>query len=185
MIGKLPTHLNVCGKNYSIRTHYKDILKILCAFNDPELADNEKIYVCLFILFKDFNSLPETDYGEAFKKALEFIDQNTVSNDKPSPRVMDWEQDENIMFPAINKVAGFEVRRAKYIHWWTFLGYYMEISDGIFAHVLELRSKKARGKKLEKHEQEFWNNNKSLCVLNRRISAEEQEEINKLNELIG
>ncbi len=47
-------------------------------------------------------------------------------------KVMDWEQDEPILFPAINQVAGCEVRSVPYIHWWTFVGYFMEIREGIF-----------------------------------------------------
>jgi len=98
---------------------------------------------------------------------------------------MDWEQDENILFPAINKVAGFETRSIEYLHWWTFLGYYMEISEGVFSHVLSIRMKKAKGKKLEKWEREFWSSNKSICVLREKISEEEKAERDRLNALLG
>ena len=98
---------------------------------------------------------------------------------------MDWEQDESIMFPAINKVAGFETRSAEYIHWWTFLGYYMEISDGIYSQVLALRMKRAKGKKLEKWEREFWSTNKSICVLKPKLTAEEKADKDRLEALLG
>ena len=89
------------------------------------------------------------------------------------------------MFPAVNKAAGFETRSAEYIHWWTFLGYYMEISDGIFSNVLNLRLKKAKGKKLEKWEREYWQSNKELCVLKPNLSADEQKQRDELNKLLG
>lgn len=152
MIGTLPRSLEVNGKFYRIRSDFRDVLKIVIAFGDPDLEDKEKAYICLFILFKDFDAIPKDDYEAAFKAALAFIDHNDKPEDtggKPPPRVMDWEQDESIMFPAVNKVAGFEVRSARYVHWWTFMGYYMEISDGVFAQVLNLRLKRAKGKKLE------------------------------------
>ena len=98
---------------------------------------------------------------------------------------MDWEQDEEIMFPAINKVAGFETRSGKYIHWWTFVGYYMEISEGVFSNVVSLRIKKAKGKPLEKWEREFWSANKSICVLKPRLTVAEQAEKEKLENLLG
>ena len=98
---------------------------------------------------------------------------------------MDWEQDEAIMFPAINKVAGFETRSAEYIHWWTFMGYYMEISEGVFSNVLNLRMKKAKGKKLEKWEREFWNSNRDICTLKTKLSSEEQAEKDRINALLG
>ena len=45
MIGELPTRLDVNGKSYAIRTDMKDVLKILQAFGDPELKDEEKVYL--------------------------------------------------------------------------------------------------------------------------------------------
>lgn len=190
MIGELPRTVCINNKEYYVRTDFRDILKVVAAFNDPELEENEKVYVCLFIFYKDFNKLPQRDYDAAFKEALRFIDHSTAADDKDEDlrkhsTVMDWEQDEAIMFPAINKVAGFETRSAEYVHWWTFMGYYMEISEGIFSNVLSIRMKKAKGKKLEKWEREFWSANKSLCVLKERLSEEEQAERDRLNALLG
>lgn len=185
MIGNLPKSLTVNGIDYLIRTDFRDILKIICAFNDPELEPGEKVYICFCILYKDFENLPQTDYEEAFKIAREFIDHG-IKDDRPSPRIMDWEQDENLIFPAINKVAGFEVRAAEYIHWWTFTGYYMEIPpEGAYSTILSMRAKKSKHKKLEKWEQEYWNANKSICVLKPKLTAEEQAAKDRLNELLG
>ena len=183
MVGNLPRSLSVNGVEYEIRTDFRDILKIVTAFNDPELEDDEKVYVCLFILYIAFDTMTKADYEEAYKKALEFLDYNT-KDDRPSPRTMDWEQDEGLLFPAVNKVAGYETRTAKYVHWWTFVGYYMEITGGVFSHILNLRYKKSKGKKLEKHEREFWNANKSVCVLRPKLTAEEQAEKDRLKALL-
>lgn len=190
MIGELPRKVSVHDVEYDVRTDFRDILKIVTAFSDPELEDDEKIYVCLFIFYVDFDRLPRRDYEEAFKAAIRFIDHDAEAGSqegdtRKSPRVMDWEQDEAIMFPAINKVAGYEVRSADYVHWWTFMGYYMEISEGIFSNVLSIRLKKAKGKKLEKWEREFWASNKDLCVLREKLTEEEQAEKDKLNALLG
>lgn len=185
MIGQLPTSLVVNGVERFIRTDFRDVLNIVCAFSDPELEDEEKVYVCLCVLYEDFDEIPASDYEEAFKKALEFIDCGKEDDGKPSPRVMDWEQDESLLFPAVNKVAGMETRSAQYIHWWTFLGYYMEITDGVFSNILALRMKKAKGKPLEKWEREFWSANKSACVLKTKLTAEEQAAKDRLNALIG
>ena len=67
--------------------------------------------------------------------------------------------------PAVNKIAGFETRGRQTIHWWTFYGWFMEIDDGLFSQVLSIRQKLAKGKKLEKWEQEFLRNNQKLCEL--------------------
>lgn len=188
MVGELPRSVTVNGVEYNVRTDFRDILRIVTAFADPDLEDQDKVYVCMVVFYEDFGDIPEDDYEEAFKEAIRFIDCGAdppEGEGKKTPRVMDWEQDESIMFPAINKVAGMEVRSADYIHWWTFMGYYMEINEGVFSNVLSIRLKKAKGKKLEKWEREFWSANKDICALRTRLSEEEQAEKDKLNALLG
>lgn len=186
MIGRLPTSLEVSGKKVDIRTDFRDILVIMQAFSDPELLPEEKYEVMLEILYKDISEIAESNYPEAIKQALWFLDCGQVEDNKKTPRkVMDWEQDESILFPAINKVAGCEVRAVEYLHWWTFMGYFMEIDDGTFSMVLGIRQKRSKGKKLEKWEQEFYRANKSLCDLKTKYTAEEQEEIDYWNKLLG
>ena len=165
-----------------IRSDFRDILRILTAFEDPELKDNEKQYVCLYILYTDFDSILQTEYQAAYEAAIKFID-NGAESDGNSPRTMDW--DAALLFPAVNRVAGFETRSADYLHWWTFTGFFMEIKDSIYASVLSLRQKKAKGKKLEKWEREFWQANRKICVLQPRLTAEEKAEKDRLNALLG
>ena len=179
MIGTLPRSLEVNGKFYRIRSDFRDVLKIVIAFGDPDLEDKRKGLYLPVHFVQGLRRNSKDDYEAAFKAALAFIDHNDKPEDtggKPPPRVMDWEQDESIMFPAVNKVAGFEVRSARYVHWWTFMGYYMEISDGVFAQVLNLRLKRAKGKKLEKWEREYWISNRAICALRTKLSEEEQAE---------
>ena len=185
MIGELPRALEVHGVFYAIRTDFRDVLTIISAFNDPELDNPEKLYICLVILFEDFDDIPEAGYEEAYKQAVWFIDGGAEPSEKRSPRTMDWEQDERLLFPAVNRVAGCEVRALEYLHWWTFLGYFMEIQEGTFSHILSLRQRKAKGKKLTKEEQEFWRQNKDLCVLRPKITKEEREQRDRLNALLG
>ena len=101
---------------------------------------------------------------------------------------MDWEHDEAIICSAVNKVAGTDVRKERYIHWWTFLGYYLEINDSFFSQVVSIRKKRATGKKLETYEQEFYRSNKNLIRLKEKLSDEEEqirkEEKEQLNQLI-
>ncbi len=185
MIGELPEALAVGGKDYKIRTDYRDVLRIIQAFNDPELETREKLFVCLYILYEDFEDIPPDAYEEAYKQAVWFMDVGEDPEEaKPAARVMDWEQDEKILFPAINTAAGYEVRSVPHLHWWTFMGYFMEIHDGVFAQVLSLRQKRAKGKKLEKWEQEYWSSNKRLCVLHSKLTEEEKEAKERLKALL-
>ena len=165
MIGTLPTSLNVNGKAHPIRSDYRNILTIFTAFSDDSLTDEDKLYVCLKRLYTDFDKIPKSDYEAAYKAAFRFIECNQRGNGN-SPRVLDWEKDEQLIFPAVNKAAGMEVRALPYLHWWTFLGYFQSVDhDDLFSYVLGIRQKRAKGKKLEKWEREFYNSNKALCSL--------------------
>lgn len=126
-------------------------------------------------MYPDWQTIPGSAFRVACQKAVEFIDY-TIPNSRPKPRTMDWKQDAAIIIPAINKVAGKEVRAAEYLHWWTFMGYFMEIEDGMFSQVLSIRQKKSRGKKLEKWEKEFERNNAELVKLKKVVSVEQQRE---------
>jgi hypothetical protein len=99
---------------------------------------------------------------EAIQKASEFIDCRQKPDGTRKKKTMDWIQDADLIIPAINTVAKREVRADPNIHWWTFFGWFMGVGDGLLASVLHVRSKKAKGKKLEKWEKEFYDANKML-----------------------
>ena len=185
MIFDLPTTVEFGGKVWNINSDYRDILTIILAFEDEELTDQEKVFVCLHNFYDDFENIPGDLVKDAYEKAIEFIDHGSTGDNKIKQRTMDWEQDANIIFPAINRVAGYEVRSVDYLHWWTFMGMFMEIKDSTASMVFSLRQKKARGKKLEKYEQDYWNQNKGLCVLKRKETDEDKAEKERLKAMLG
>lgn len=169
MLGQLPTTLDVNNITYEIRSDYRNILCIISAFNAEELSDTEKLLVCLMRIYVDFQKIPINDYGEAYQKASDFIECQ-IKADKPGPKIVDWDKDEQMIFTAVNKVACQEVRAVPYMHWWTFLGYFQSIDrDDIWGFVLTIRQKKAKHRKLEKYETEFYNANRSLCDIEKHI----------------
>lgn len=185
-VWSLTQSLTVGGKEWEIRTDFRVILDILKAFADPDLEIEDKWLVCLTILFVDFENLPPSDYEEACKQASAFIDMGNEETDKKvRPRTMDWEQDAQMIIPAVNRVYGSEIRALKYLHWWTFLSSYMEIGECSFTRVLNIRFKKANGKKLEKWEQEFARENSDLVNLKHELSEEELEEQKLIEEFFG
>ena len=178
MLGTLPTSLEIRGKPYKIRSDYRNILRIFEGYADEALTDHEKLLLCLKRMYVDFNTIPRSQYEEAYKAAYRFISCNALDDGKPPIRTFNWIKDEQLIFPAVNKAAGIEVRAVPYLHWWTFLGYFESIdAEGLFGTVLSIRQKKARGKKLEKHEQEFWRNNRALMALDyEKVKVETLEE---------
>ena len=182
MIGTLPKSLEIGKKQYSIRSYFRVALLIFEAFNDADLSNSEKAKVCLKCLYKEI----PPDLETAYRQAIWFLDGgNFLKSRQNHKKVFDWKQDESLIFPAVNKSAGFETRSAEYIHWWTFLGYFSEIGEGLFLQVVNIRTKKSKGKKLEKWEREFYAEHKEMIDLKRAVSGEEQAGIDRLNALLG
>lgn len=184
---ELPTSLNIGGVSFSIRTDFRAVLDILIAQNDPNLDEYGKMEVMLKVLYEDWQNIPEDCLEEALKKASEFIDcgQKESNPNKPKPRLIDWEQDGDMIVPAVNKVAGIEVRAVPYMHWWTFFSYFMEVGESLFSTVLGIRSKKAHGERLDKWEKKFYHDNKDIIDMKTKLSDEEQEYKDALKEKLN
>lgn len=178
---EFPKSLNVGGVDYEIRTDYRVVLDLLTALADPDLTDaDEQITaymqsrVIMEIMFPYCDNIPIEHWQEALNKVSEFIDMG-ISDDSKKPKTMDWEQDAPILIPAINKVLNCEIRAQEYIHWWTFLGAYMEIGESLFSNIIHIRQKKAKGKKLDKWEQDFYKENQSLIDFKQVEKRSEEE----------
>ncbi len=190
MIGLLPKQLNINGTDRAIWSDFRTALLIFVAWNDPELIEDEytheKTMAMLECLYCNFEEIPQEDYNEAIEKAVWFLDGGTEhQEDKTQPKkVMDWEQDEQFIFSTINKVAMCETRTLEYLHWWSFLGYFNEIGEGMLSTVINIRKKLSTHKKLEKHEQEFYRENKAMIDLKVRLSEEEQAELEYYKNLL-
>ena len=177
MLGDLPKSLTVRGVVYPIRSDYRDVLRVISAYNAPELSTQEKVYVCLRQIFVDSEKIPENALPDAYKAAINFIECSTKNGAENSPVLVDWEKDEQLIFAAINKTAGFEVRGVDYLHWWTFLGYFQNVdSNDVWGQILTIRQKKAKHKKLEKWEQEFYNANTDMCTVGKVLTTKDLRE---------
>ena len=179
MLGQLPKTLEIRGKPFAIDTDYRNILQIISALNDSELKDDEKAYILLRRLYTDPDSIPTDALEDALRAAYDFIEcGKREDGDRKPPKVVDWEKDEQMIFAAVNKVAGSEVRGVPYMHWWTFLGLYQSVDrEDLFSFVVSIRQKRAKGKKLEDYEKEFFAANPELFrvdpAINRKKEAED------------
>ena len=173
----LPKSLMVNGKEQPIRWEYTAVLDAISALNNRELEDNEKAYAFLYILYENFDEFKREDYAPAFEAGIDFVNNGADTDKKNQIKMVDFEQDYRIMIPAINRVAGKEIRNEEDIHWWTFLGWFMEIGECTYSTVLTIRSKQSKGKKLEKYEQEFLEENKNLVVIKQRLTEEEKRQM--------
>ena len=169
------------------------MLDVFVMFNDPEMSKDEKWICAVWNLLEDFAELEDLeeaiengfDLEEAIRQISWFIAcGKTAQTKKRDKAVYDWEQDEQIIFSAINNVAKKEVREVDYIHWWTFLSYFNEIGEGMFSYIVGIRKKLNKGEKLDKSEKKFYAENKDMVDIKPRLTKEEQEYVDYIGELL-
>ena len=192
MIGLLPQALTIGGKEYEICSDFRIALLIFEAYDDPDLSPFDKAAVMLDSLFAYPEDIPSEHLQEACAAASWFLDGGkeetegkSTTVEPKSARLFSWTQDEQMIFSAINKVAGCEVRLLPFLHWWTFLGYFSEMGEGLFTTVVSIRQKQAQRKPLEKWEKQFYEKNKDLVDIRKKYSAQEQAERDFINNLLG
>lgn len=186
MMWDLPIKVNIDGIEHNIRNKcdYRVILDAIEALNDVDLEEELRLYCAMYIFYEDVENIKNVE-----KATLEMLNimnnTNEETSDKKnnptnSPKLVDWKKDFNIIAPAINRVLGYEIRMPDvYVHWHTFCGAYTEIGDCLFNNVLSIRSKRAKGKKLEKSEVEFYMSNREMIDLPCRLSEEEEKWLNE------
>lgn len=187
MIGNLPSKILIGNTEYEINTDYRIALLIFEAIDDPDLNDSEKSEVMLRCLYCDPEKIPDDKYAEALEAAAYFLDAGRTStkNNASTAKLISWTQDEQLMFSALNRVAGTEIRNAAHLHWWTFLGYFSELPEGLFSTVLHIRQKRAAHKPLSAAEKEFVKGHKEIVDIVPKRSAAELAERARLNELLN
>ena len=172
----LPTEVDVKGRKLAVRSDYRAVLDIISALNDVNLNDEEKAYIVLKIFYKDFDAITQENVQEALNQCFRFIDMDSKTEGGKQPKLVDWDQDFQYIVTPINAVAGKEIRALDYLHWWTFISYYYEISgDCLFAQIVNIRNKQAKGKALDKAEREWYRQNKSKVDIHTRYTDAEEE----------
>lgn len=181
---KLPTSLRVGQKDRPIRSDFANGLECMIALQDPELDEVDRADVCCRLIYGSEQAeelYAEGLTDEAILQAFTFLGRSNgpeaEREDAPDlPTLVHWETDAPMIFDAINKGRQTDIRETD-LHWWTFLGLYMEIGQSLFATVLSLRQKLARGVKLDKEERRFVNENPQFFPEAGGLSKEDEEEI--------
>lgn len=178
---EIPTSYEIGGIKYKIRNDgdYRTILDCFAALGDEELTKEERLFASLIIFYEDLSSLEDINkFGDnvedAVKKMYSFFACGSESASNNPRKLIDWERDEQMICSAVNKVAGTEIRLVPYLHWWTFLGYYSSVGEGLLSTVVNIRNKMLSNKKLEKQEKEFKRENPQYFVWNSK-SVEQKE----------
>jgi len=155
----LPKTAEFGGKKYSLNTDFRDVLEIISYLTDKNRTEYIRWRIAVGLFYEP--EVPDEYLQDAMLYLSKFISYGSVDG-KPGPKLIDWKQDVHMIVGDINKVAGQEIRALNYLHWWTFLSYFYGIGEGQLSTVVSIRRKKAKGKKLEKWEQEYYRDNKNV-----------------------
>jgi hypothetical protein len=172
---ELPTSVFIDGTEYPIRNKgdFRMVLDCFVALDDSELDSDYRVLTSLLIFYDGMQNEEDVwrifgkeHIEEAIKKMFEFFNCNqpNAAGAVTKHKLVNWETDAQLIAGAVNKVANKEVRAESYLHWWTFMGYYLNIGDSAFSTIVGIRNKVKTGKKLEKHEQEFKRDNPQYFV---------------------
>jgi len=181
----IPTNIVIEDRQFNIRSggDYRMVLDCFSVLNDVELEKEERAIGCLMIFYEGIDSiddicaLDESILQQLINRMFWFFNCGQEELDtKNSPRLIDWQKDEQLVCSAVNKVAGHEIRAVKYLHWWTFMGYYLAIGESALSTVVGIRYKIVHNKKLEKHEREFKKDNPQYFNWDRKTSEQHEAE---------
>ena len=182
--------INIQGKEYKIRTDYRDILTIIEAFEDKELTNYEKFDVLIEILYIDKPPL----ISETYEKAVNFLDadiealvygkkgknnNSSSSNGRLYSFIKDWQ----MIASAMNKYFGFSIREKDYIHWFDFIGAFNDLGECSFTHIVDIRKRKKENKLTKEEKQYYYKNREWIDLDYEEIDMEDI--LDKLNENLG
>ncbi len=178
---RLPVKTVIGGQEYKLHTDYRDILEIFSYFEDRDLPEYLRWQIALALFYE--GQIPEEDFQEAADYLAFFISCGQPQQ-KPGPKLLDWQTDAAAILADMNRVAGQEIRSLPFVHWWTFLSWFHSIGQGQLSAIVGIRDKLHRGKKLDVWEQEFYRENKSRVDMKKRYSREELREQERLQALL-
>lgn len=164
-----PKSLEIKGKEYKIRTDYRDILTIIEAFEDKSLLQREKLEVMITILFEEKPPLIE----ETFKKSYMFLDVDiegmyynkskpNKTNSNTETKLYSFVKDWQLIVAAMNKYFGCSIREMPYLHWFDFIAAFNNLGECSFTSVIDLRRKKKQNKLNKEEKQYFYKNREWL-----------------------
>ena len=144
LVDVFPTAIEIDGKEYEINTHFQTCLRIILAFEDPELAVVEKQLVLLENLY---NEEPD-NLEQALVQGIKFLNggDEMDEDEDAGPRIYSFEKDAKLILGAFQQTHQIDLNKSD-LHWWKFIALFMDLGHNTaFASVVNLRSRIKTGK---------------------------------------
>lgn len=177
----------VNGVEYKIDSDFRTALLIMQMYNDKALSNLYKHMCMLEMLFTTYNedtdefetNIPE-DIEAAIYEGIKYLNcgEEPKEEDSKGPQLIDYEKDIDLIFSAIIRSTGKDLREVNYEHWATFVDRCRELDENsTIVYIADIRNAIAKGEKLEKHQEEFLKNNEDKVLISSvSITKDEFEE---------
>lgn len=179
---KFPTKIKVNNKILKINSDFRNCIKIIQAFEDDDLFDEEKYLILIEKLYID--EVDTKDIEEAIIKGIKFLDLGEENNDKDSitsKRLYSFIKDDNYIYTGIRQSHNIDLNSIEYLHWWNFVYLFLDIGqDCMFNQLIYYRQRKNEGK-LTKDEKKVYMSMRKILDLDYYDDDEDDEFMKKLN----
>jgi hypothetical protein len=144
LIDTLPKDITVHGEIYQINADFRTCLKVIMAFEDPELTPQEKQMVLLGNLYKKIPA----DIHEALRQANIFLNGGEVQEgtETAKHRLYSFTKDARFIYAAFMQTHRIDLAEEN-LHWWKFLALFMDLgAETTFTQLIGLRKRIKTGK---------------------------------------
>ncbi len=167
---KLPISVLINGREYSIRSNFRTMIRFEQLMQDAEVSDQNKSLLALNMFYPE---IPD-DVEKAVEKMLWFYrcdKQDNLYSQKAkkkrsryADRIYDFDFDDEYIFAAFMSQYHMDLHRVRYLHWWKFKAMFDALSeDTLFVRIMEYRAVELD--KVPKEKRAFYKRMKMLYAL--------------------
>ena len=173
---KFPTKIKVNNKILNINSDFRNCIKIIEAFEDEDLLDEEKYLILIKRLYID--EVEDDCLQEAIIKGIKFLDlgEENKNNEENVKRLYSFTKDDNYIYTGIRQSHNIDLNSIDYLHWWNFVYLFLDIGqDCMFNQLVYYRKRKNEGK-LTKEERKVYISMRKILDLNYEEDDVEDDE---------
>ena len=120
---QLPEHVEYLGREYAVRTDFRQVLLAMRLMGDPNIAPWDRRAMLADILF------PDAAPDDPWAAVQPFIRCGRTDTPDRGDRDFDYEQDAGEVYAAFMQVYAIDLIDVSQLHWWKFC----TLLDGLFA----------------------------------------------------
>ena len=187
---ELPAVYEYGGKQYEIRTDFRDWIRFELLFTDRDVPMRDKKRALLQIIFPIVP--PDPDLWEFIlwfyqcgKEAHASKSDSKSVKAKKQAAVYSFEHDDGYIYAAFMDVYGLDLTELEYLHWWKFKSLFRGLHDCKFTDIMGYRAEEIT-KKTPDYRKDFLQDMKKLYALPRSLSEQQKiDELKRLKEQAG